>query len=103
MESGLYDCFAHPDLFIRSYPAIDEHCLSIFRELATAARDLDVVMEFNTTVPYHTELWEIVAEVGSKVIIGLDTHNRKLLKSATTYDTACQTLKSLGIHRIEKL
>ena len=26
MESGLYNCLAHPDLFMRSYPKFDHHC-----------------------------------------------------------------------------
>ena len=29
MESGLYNCLAHPDLFMRSYPKFDHHCATI--------------------------------------------------------------------------
>ena len=60
-------------------------------------------MEFNTTVPYRHELWEEVATVAPNVIIGLDVHNRKVLKSTEDHDNAIATLSQLGITPIETL
>ncbi len=103
LESGLFDCFAHPDLFMRSYPQVDSHCKNIFRELSRTARDTGVVMEFNTSLTYNRELWEIVAEEQPKVIIGLDCHQAHLLYDNTVYDDARRTLKLLGINLIKTL
>ncbi len=103
LESGLFDCFAHPDLFMRNYPKIDNHCKSIFRELCRTARDCGVVMEFNTSLTYNRELWEIVAEEQPKVIVGLDCHQPHILKIQSVYDFAQQRLRGLGIEPIKIL
>ncbi len=103
MESGLYDCFAHPDLFMRSYPSINNRTLQLFRELATAARDLGVAFERNIPTIYHRELWEVVADVQPRVIIGVDAHDSKLLKSTDQYDAQEVELNALGIKPIKQL
>ncbi len=103
MESGLYDCFAHPELFMRSYPATDKHCLTLFRELVKAARELDIPLEFNTTMPYHEPIWEIIADEQAKVIIGMDAHNNKVLENTNIYCDAEAIISKLGINLITRL
>ncbi len=104
METRLFDCFAHPELFMRSYPTTDDYCKGVFGEIATAAKELGVTLELNTSMPtFHTQLWEIVAQVGCKVIIGMDAHDKKLLKSDALYSQAEENLRSVGITPIYKL
>ncbi len=103
MESGLFDCFAHPELFMRGYARVDSYCRSVFGELASAARDLGVVMELNTSMLFVKELWEIVAREEPKVIVGMDAHDRKLLKSSALYNQGIEDLSSVGITPIFKL
>ncbi len=103
LESGLYDCFAHPDIFMRSLSEVDSYTLDIFKELAQTCKKMGVVMEFNTSIPYHQELWQIAAEQDVDVIIGMDAHDSKILRQTEIYDTAEQRLLSLGITPLEQL
>ncbi|MFR9602713.1 MAG: histidinol-phosphatase [Rikenellaceae bacterium] len=103
LESGLFDCFAHPDLFMRGYKEVDAHVRDIFRQLSRTARDTGVVMEFNTSMTYNRELWEIVAEEQPQVIIGLDCHQTHLLRIPSLYTHAEQRLCEMGIEPIRIL
>ncbi len=103
LESGLFDCFAHPELFMRGYKEVDSHCRDVFRELSRTARATGVAMEFNTSMLYHKELWEIVAEEQPKVIIGLDCHQSHLLKIPSVYNFAEQRLREIAIEPIKIL
>ncbi len=103
MQSGLFDYFAHPDLFMRSYPEVDSCAKETFRELCRTAREMGVVMEFNTTMPFTRELWEIAAQEQPKVIIGLDCHQANLLKVSSIYIFAQTRLNELGITPITRL
>ena len=47
LETGLFRCFAHPDLFLRSYVGFDEHCRSASLELCRAAKALNIPLEYN--------------------------------------------------------
>ncbi len=97
MESGLFEYFAHPELFMRTYPQIDKFCLEIFRELATVARDLGIIFEHNISMKYNSQLWEVVADVKPKVIVGLDAHDSKILKNDNAHAQGRENLRTLGI------
>lgn len=47
MESGLFAYLAHPDLFMRSYPEFDKHCISVSRHICRAAARLHIPLEYN--------------------------------------------------------
>ena len=47
MESGLFSCLAHPDLFMRSYPKFDHHCTTISWHICRTAARLNVPLEYN--------------------------------------------------------
>ncbi len=103
LESGLFECFAHPDLFMRSLHEVDSHTLDIFSELAKICYDNGVVMERNTSIPFYPELWSVVAQQGVDVIIGMDAHDFRVLRSSQTYDNAEVELTALGINPIKEL
>lgn len=114
MESGLYHCLAHPDLFMRSYPRWDHHCAIVCRHICRAAAKLNIPLEYNigrwylgetgenSTYPCP-EFWHIAANEGCTAIIGLDAHNHKELETSLLYNQAIQDLKKLKIKRIEEL
>lgn len=103
LESGLFDYFAHPELYMRNYPKVDDYCKSIFRELAAASRDLDIAFERNATMKFIPELWEIVSQEAPRVIVGLDVHKSTILRYHDQYDATVNELKSVGITPITRL
>ncbi|MFR9649179.1 MAG: histidinol-phosphatase [Rikenellaceae bacterium] len=103
LESGIYDCFAHPDIFMRSLTQVDDFTLEVFKELIEVCLKKGVVMEFNTSIPYHQELWQEVAKSGVDVIIGIDAHDHKILRNKDIYSKAIERLTSLGITPLERL
>ncbi len=103
LESRVFDYFAHPELFMRGYKEVDKYSRSLFRELCRTARSTGTVMEFNTTMPYHKELWEIAAEEQPKVIIGMDCHQPNILRIPSVYSFAQQRLRDMGIEPIKSL
>ena len=114
MESGLFSCLAHPDLFMRSYPRFDHHCTTISRHICRTAARLNVPLEYNIGyVAYNEahslstypcpEFWRIAANEGCIAIIGLDAHDNKDLETPMYYDRAVRELKELKIERIDEL
>ena len=114
MESGLYSCLAHPDLFMRSYPRFDHHCTAISRHICRAAARLNIPLEYNigyvayneahglTTYPCP-DFWRIAANEGCTAIIGMDAHNNKDFETPVYYGRAVQELKNLKIKTTDTL
>lgn len=115
LGSGLYDCFAHPDLFLRGVSRFDEDCRSISRDLCRAARENGIPLEYNLSGFYYPmennknvgwpcfEFWEIAAMEGVSAIIGIDAHAPDRLSNTPTYDLAVQTLRAFHIPRVVSL
>lgn len=110
MRTGLFAYFAHPDLFLRGYPAFDDNCRAAARDLAQACRDLGLPMEYNTHERYfvgadgpksypHPEFFEIAAAQGAKIIIGLDAHEPQELSDPTQWELAEREIAALGVRR----
>ena len=114
METGLFCCLAHPDLFMRSYPRWDHHCANISRHICRAAARLHIPLEYNigyaayneahgiTAYPYP-DFWRIAANEGCTAIIGMDAHNNHDLEVPTYYNRALQELKRLGMAVTDRL
>jgi histidinol-phosphatase (PHP family) len=109
IESGRFDCFAHPDLFLMNYPCFDMDCRSVSRDICASARDNSVPLEFNLSGFQHPargvrglgypsyEFWQIAAQEGVRAVIGLDAHSPERLGEIGLYDLAVQYLFALGI------
>ena len=114
MESGLFAYFAHPDLFMRSYPEFDRHCKLISRHICRTAARLNLPLEYNigyedyndahkiTTIP-HPDFWKIAVAEGCTAIIGVDAHNNQYLETPFYYDRANERLRALGIKVIDRI
>lgn len=116
MESGIFCCLAHPDLFMRSYPSFDHHCTTISRHICRAAARLHIPLEYNIGRWYQGEtpeagnatypcpsFWKIAANEGCTAIIGLDAHDHLELADPASYLKAQQQLKAFKIPVIETL
>ena len=114
MESGLFCCLAHPDLFMRSYPQFDRHCKLISRHICRTAARLHIPLEYNIGYVAYNEahnlqtypcpnFWHIAANEGCTAIIGMDAHNNNDLEVPIYYERALQELKELKIKTTDTL
>ena len=93
LKTGLFSCFAHPDLFMTKMESWTPVCEDCAIQLCTTAKEMDVPLEINQGgIRYSIEdgydiekrykypyfrFWEIAKKVGNKVVIGIDAHNPK--------------------------
>jgi histidinol-phosphatase (PHP family) len=110
MSTGLYDFFAHPDLFLKEYPSFDDAAKQVSREICYASRNLNIPLEYNLLglhsknlgyfkglgYPYNG-FWEIAAEEKCQVILNVDAHDPAHMLNTALYDEALSTLKDLGL------
>lgn len=81
LESKRFDIFAHPELFLDSYPKWDEKSEKLSREICRLAKQNDVILEYNLAgVKNQREypqpkFWDIAIEEDCKIIIGVDAHD----------------------------
>jgi histidinol-phosphatase (PHP family) len=112
MESRLFDCFVHPDVFMIGYRNWDEYTAACSRDLILAANENNVLLELNSKglrlaevtslkqMPQayypHLHFWEMAATLQAKAIIGSDAHKPHL---AAEKMSLCEELAhSLGIN-----
>ncbi|MEG0996504.1 MAG: histidinol-phosphatase, partial [Clostridia bacterium] len=87
METGLYDCLAHPDLFLNEYPAWDGAAERASRMLCQAAARLRLPLEYNlygvdkrrrhqsAGLGYPCDaFWRVAVQSDCDVVIGCDAH-----------------------------
>lgn len=113
LETGLFTCLAHPDLFMHRWTrGFDADCRAAARELCGACRALSVPMEYNvhmraagkklpdTGYPCR-EFFEIAQEFGVPALIGLDAHDPAELTDPAEWDLAVRELREIGLARLE--
>lgn len=101
MATGLFTYLAHPDL-IRFTGDRETYCLHM-RRLCRAARELDMPLEVNLLgfregrhYPTRT-FWELVAEEGNRVVLGVDAHSADHLAHPEAEARARRLLAELGL------
>lgn len=115
LSSGLYDCFAHPDLFLQAYPRFDAECKAVSLDIIQAARDAGIPLEYNISGFYNQTrrqgglgypyegFWELAAREGASAIIGIDAHSPERLSDIHLFELAQTHVKSLGLHLVNTL
>ncbi len=86
LSSGLFSCFAHPDIFLHVYKKWDEKAIWLTQKFIELSIKYDVPLEININgykvkklkkdefyYPYEN-FWKEVSKSNCKVIIGIDTH-----------------------------
>ena len=107
METGLFAYLAHPDLFMRAYGRFDDDARAAARDLSAACKAMNLPMEYNVhdrfiayltnRISYpHPEFFDIAAEAGVKIIIGVDAHEPRELSDTTQWDRAMAELARFG-------
>lgn len=107
METGLFDYLAHPDLFMRRYGKFDENCRAASRDICRACRAMNLPVEYNLHDRYvgvnrssegypHPAFFEIAAEEGLRIILGVDAHDPKELSDPTQWNRAMREMESFG-------
>lgn len=115
METGVYCCLAHPDLYLHRYPSFDKTAEEVAHTLCRAAVRLDIPLEYNlaglTVRPqpgcgmgYTTrEFWQVAAQYPVKAIVGCDAHAPGELATAAEMERAAAWLRSLGLTVLDTL
>lgn len=114
IHSGLFSYVAHPDIFVYW-----RHCFSkrAAREIALAAKEEGIPLEINmsgTRVPGYVlgdpsypfypypPFWDVVAETGCEVILGVDAHSPRHYDIAR-YDDYLRFCEERGLRVVERL
>ncbi len=119
METGIFNCLVHPDLFYFQYKdengnhTFDCHCEKVTRMLVEAAIKNNVYLEVNANGPANSrkygvngsdwlyplkEFWTIAKEYKDlKIVIGADAHNPENLWNQDVADVEAFT-KELGLN-----
>lgn len=106
IQSGVYAYFAHPDIFVRSLRQWDENAENASRIILEACKKAGIPIEYNLggirnhyydlSYPYP-RFWQIAAEVGNEVMIGIDAHSPMDFHDKKRILDAIQFLETLGI------
>ncbi len=114
MSTGLYAYLAHPDLFMRGYPAFDRCCERASVRLCRAAKERGFALEYNLCgaldnrrtgeehYPHH-QFWQIAAAQGCDVIIGVDAHSPGALEDDSLREEGIRLLEGYGAHLVDRI
>ena len=104
-EKFLY--IAHPDII--GYRENENIYKEEMLKLCNTALEYDLPLEFNLlgfedkrAYPYKP-FWELVSQVGNKVILGCDAHAVDRVAKKAVYESGLKYLVELGIEPIEKI
>ncbi len=107
LDTGRFLYLAHPDLPHFRGDAAQYRC--VMEELCREVKKRDIPMEFNLLgfaeqrwYP-RSAFWDIVKEVGNRVILGYDAHQPSFLARDHVRQKAAEYLTSLGITPLETL
>lgn len=118
MRSGLYSCFAHPDLFLSEVETFDADCRKISTELIRTAMECDVPLEINVggirsgkRKIGEEERWcyptiaffSIAKRMGAKCIIGIDAHSPTQLSNEAANVKAERFAQELGLWVVDRM
>ena len=106
LATGDFTYLAHPDLPGYTFP--EEHYLKEYRRLCEGAKALNIPLEINllgirTGRQYPSRvLFEMAAEIGNDIIIGVDAHDPLQFLDKSPNEKAAEMVKDLGLKLIEK-
>lgn len=107
MHTGLFSCFAHPDLMC--FVGEDAIYRQQIRRLCKAAKECGIPLELNLLGLYlgrsypDRRFWEIAAEENCSVILGCDAHRPDFLLDTKLQQQGLALLESLGLQPLQTL
>lgn len=100
-KTGYFTYIAHPDLI--NFTGDKEVYLKKMKNMIETLKELDIPLEFNflgytshRNYP-NPDVWKIIAEVGNRVVIGLDAHKPEVYSDKENLKKAHEYLNDLGI------
>lgn len=107
MQTGLFTYLAHPDLlhFTGSDRVYRHHMRTLCREAKSCGVPLEINMLGLLSDRHYPNrlLWEIAAEEGNAVVIGVDAHEPQHLRNAETEKRAVALAEEFGIHVLPEI
>lgn len=107
MQTGLFACFAHPDLV--NFRGDTATYVRNVRRICREAKSCGIPLEYNLLglsegkhYP-NIRFWEVAAEEGCAVILGRDAHRPDALLDEKYPKMAMETLHKLGLTPLERL
>ena len=107
MQTGLFCCFAHPDLV--NFRGDTATYVRNVRRICREAKSCGIPLEYNLLglsegkhYP-NIRFWEVAAEEGCAVILGRDAHRPDALLDEKYPQMALETLRKLGLTPLERL
>jgi histidinol-phosphatase (PHP family) len=107
MQTGLFACFAHPDLV--NFRGDTATYVRQVRRICREAKSCGIPLEYNLLglsegkhYP-NIRFWEVAAEEGCQVILGRDAHRPDALLDEKYPKMAMETLRKLGLTPLERL
>ena len=104
METGVFSCFAHPDVL--NYTGDRRIYRKWYEKLCVRAKELNVPLEMNV-LGYVTDrhypnatFFQIAREVGNEVIPGCDAHSVSRVADPEETDRSFRFLQECGIERV---
>lgn len=106
IKSGLFNCIAHPDVFMLSYKSFDKYAESTAVEICKAAKEYNLPLEYNIyglrkshkanreLYPFEA-FWHIARDTGNKIILGVDTHSPVHFTDSQYINQAEQNVKRI--------
>ena len=107
MESGYYSYIAHPDVI--NYTENNETYQKQMTRLCRKAKELNIPLEINFLGlcegrRYPSQrFFSIAAEIGNKVIYGVDAHTPEAFRDTETYKKAEEFRKSFGLELTDEI
>ena len=116
IETGLFDCVAHPDLVFTAYKKFDNSCIDGSYAFCRRVKNRNIPIEYNlyglekASKGGHpgmgypcAEFWEIAKDVGCQALIGTDAHYLRHLANDHWRHKAEEYLAGLGIEQVKIL
>ena len=109
ISSGLYDLYAHPDLFLGGFIGIDKVLDDALEKICQWSKEFDIPLEYNLTgyvggrkYPSN-RLFQLAAKYQAPVMVSGDFHYASEVLNIKLYQERKETLRALGCRVIEEL
>ena len=107
LETGLFTCFAHPDLihFIGSRSVYDREMRALCRAALASGTPLEInLLGVREGRHYPNErFWQLAAEEGNPVVLGCDAHHPDDLLDREAEARALALVERLGLNLLDTL
>ena len=106
LATGHFLYFAHPDLL--GFGSGKEFAQAQYRKICEYAKSKNIPLELNllglaTNRCYPSrEFFQIAAEVGNRVVLGVDAHDPNAFLDTQTQERALALVKELGLKLVDK-